>query len=103
MSVRPIDFGMVQRMNDVSQIKQNENSKPLVDQANMQNQFTKETNAKSDQVTRKDKSDNGEKRFDAKEKGSNGYFGNGSAKKDGEEETEGQVFIKGQKGIDIQI
>ena len=34
MSVRPVDIGMVQRMNDVSQIKHNENSKIKIGETN---------------------------------------------------------------------
>ena len=104
MSVRPIDFAMLQRMNEVTQIKQNEISKPMIDQANINNQFNKETNSKSEQVGKKDDVEHEQKKFDAKEKGSNNYFGSNSSKKDDEEdETEGRVFVKGQKGFDIKI
>jgi len=104
MSVRPIDFAMLQRMNEVTQIKQNEISKPMIDQVNIMNQFTKETHVKSEQVGKKDDLENGQKKFDAKEKGSNHYFGSESSKNDSEEdESEGRVHIKGQKGFDIKI
>ena len=104
MSVRPIDFAMLQRMNEVSQIKQNEISKPMIEQVNIMNQFTKEIHQKSEQVIKKDDLENGQKKFDAKEKGSNHYFGSESSKNDNEEdETEGRVHIKGQKGFDIKI
>ena len=104
MSVRPVDFATLQRMNEVSQIKQNEISKPMIDQVNIKNQFTKEINSKSEQVGKKDDLDNGQKKFDAKEKGSNNYFGSNASKHDGEEDTsEGRVFVKGQKGFDIKI
>lgn len=103
MSVRPVDFGMVQRLNEVSQIKQNENAKPGIDQTNMMNQFTKETASKSDQVGKKDDADNGQKKFDAKEKGDNSYSGSNPKNKESKEQIEGQVFVKGQKGFDMKI
>ena len=104
MSVRPIDFAMLQRMNEVSQIKQNEISKPMIDQINIKSQFTKETNAKSEEVVKKEDLENRQKKFDAKEKGNNNYFGSESSKNDNEEdESEGRVHIKGQKGFDIKI
>jgi len=103
MSVRPIDFAMLQRMNEVSQIKQNEISKPMIEQVNIKNQFTKETNSKSEQVGKKDDVENEQKKFDAKEKGSNHYFGGDSSKNDKEDESEGRVSVKGPKGFDIKI
>ena len=39
MAVRPVDIVSMQRMVDVSQIKQNENNKPMNDQVNFQNQL----------------------------------------------------------------
>ena len=104
MSVRPVDFATLQRMNEVSQIKQNEISKPMIEQVNILNQFAKETKSKSEQVGKKDDLENGKEKFDAKEKGSNNYFGSNSPKKDNEEdESEGRVFVKGHKGFDIKI
>ena len=104
MSVRPIDFAMLQRMNEVTQIKQNEISKPRIDQVNILNQFTKETNSKSEQVVKKDDLEKEQKKFDAKDKGSNHYFGNNPSKSNNEEdESEGRVFVKNQKGFDIKI
>lgn len=104
MSVRPVDFGMLQRMNEVSQIKQNENAKPALDQTNMLNQFTKETILRTEQVVKKDDVDNEQKKFDAKEKGSNEYYEtNSDEKKNKKDESEGRVFVKGQKGFDVKI
>lgn len=41
MAVRPVDIVSMQRMADVSQIKQNENNKPMNDQVNFQNQLAR--------------------------------------------------------------
>jgi len=104
MSVRPVDFAMLQRMNEVAQIKHNEISKPMIDQVNINNQFTKEIFSKSEQVNKKDDLEKEQKKFDAKEKGSNHYFGSSSSKNNNEEDkSEGRVFVKGPKGFDIKI
>lgn len=73
MSIRPIDFNMMQRMQDVSQIKQNEIDKPLVEQSHIQADFQKETFHKSEQVTKKENADQNETRYDAKDESNNKY------------------------------
>jgi len=104
MSVRPVDFAALQRMSEVTQIKQNEISKPMIEQVNILNRFTKEAKSKSEQVGKKDDLENEQKKFDAKEKGSNHFFGSNPSKNDNEEDkSEGRVFVKGQKGFDIKI
>lgn len=105
MSVRPVDFGILQRMNEVAQIKQNEITKPLVEQVNLHNQFTKEIYSKSEHVQKKDNlENNNDKKFDAKDKGSNSYFkSNSNTKEKKEEVTDGKVIIKNQKGFDITV
>ena len=67
MSIRPVEFhGVVQRSQDVSALKQNEDNRPMLQQQNVQTQFAKETMRHND-------SDNPEQKFDAREKGSNEY------------------------------
>ena len=40
MSIRPVEFhGIVQRSQDVSTLKQNEDNKPMLQQQNVQTQF----------------------------------------------------------------
>ena len=44
MSIRPVEFsGVVQRSQDMSTLKQNEDNKPMLQQQNVQTQFAKET------------------------------------------------------------
>ena len=46
MSIRPVEFnGMIQRTQDVSTLKQNEDNKPFMEQQNIQTQFSKEYEA----------------------------------------------------------
>ena len=43
MIVRPVDFAVVQQMNEVSHIKQEENQRPVVEQQTITTQVQKET------------------------------------------------------------
>ncbi len=74
MSIRPVEFhGVVQRSQDVSALKQNEDNRPMLQQQNVQTQFAKETMRHMRQVNQANDSDNPEQKFDAREKGSNEY------------------------------
>lgn len=69
MSIRPVEFsGVLQRSQDVSTVKQNEDNKPMLQQQNVQTQFAKETIHHMQQVNHANDSDNPEQKFDAKEK-----------------------------------
>ena len=70
MAISPILFnGSVTRMQDVSQIKHNEDMKGMVDQTNFQSTFHKQIDHKMNQVHQSDNTENHQKKFDAKEKG----------------------------------
>lgn len=103
MSIRPVDFnGMIQRTQDVSTLKQNEDNKPFLEQQNIQTQFSKETVHHMKQVTHADDAGNQQKRYDAKEKGSNEYVGQQKKKK--EKKKDGKVIEKSaSSGFDIKI
>jgi len=104
MSIRPVDFnGMIQRTQDVSAMKQNENNKPVMEQQNIQTQFSKETVRHMQQVTHADDAQNQQKRYDAKEKGSNEYVNQQKQKKK-EKKKDGKVIAKStSSGFDIKI
>ncbi len=104
MSVRPVDFnGMIQRIQDVSTLKQNEDNKPVMQQQNIQTQFSKETIHHMQQVNHADDAEEHEKRYDAKEKGSNEYVKQQQKKKK-EKKKEGKVVLKSvSSGFDIKI
>lgn len=58
MIVRPVDFAVVQQMNEVSHIKQEENQRPVVEQQTITTQVQKETDTKAEQVQHKENADN---------------------------------------------
>lgn len=104
MSIRPVDFnGMIQRTQDVSAMKQNEDNKPLLQQQNIQTQFSKETVHHLKQVNHANDAENQQKRYDAKEKGSNEYVSQENKKKK-EKKKDGKVIVKSaSSGFDIKI
>ena len=94
MSIRPVDIsGMIQRTQDVSNIKQNEDNKPIVQQYNI-----------GVQVSSTEKKENEGFRYDAKEKGSNSYEGKREKKGQKKEKKDGKVLPKTTSGgFDIKI
>lgn len=103
MSIRPVEVnGMIQRTQDVSTLKQNEDNKPMLQQQNIQTQFSKETIHHLKQVNHADDTENQQKRYDAKEKGSNEYVNQQKKKK--EKKKDGKVIVKSQVGgFDVKI
>ena len=90
MTVRPVHLnGMIQNTQDVSAIRHQENQKPAIEQH------------------KKDNADNEQKKFDAKEKGSNEYRDQrGKNKKEKKENLpDGSVKVKMTMsgGFDIKI
>lgn len=76
MAIRPVEVqGVVQRSQDIGQIKQNQDQKPFVEQNHIQLHIQKETERNSQQVTKFQDADKKENRYDAKEKGNGHYFG----------------------------
>lgn len=92
---------MVPQMNEVSHIKQSENSKPVVEQTNIFNQNQKEVEVKSEQVNTKDNVDYKDQKYDAKEKSNNEYYG-GKKKKNKMDDTDGKVVVK-RKNINFDM
>lgn len=106
MSIRPVDVnGMIQRTQDVSTLKQNEDNKPVLEQQNIQTQFSKETIHHMQQVTHADDAEEHKKNYDAKEKGSNEYVKQQQdKKKEKEKKKDGKVMEKSSAGgFDIRI
>lgn len=102
--IRPVEFqGVVQRGQDMASVNQNEHDKPFVNHENVLSQTKKETEVKIRDVNKKDNADNNAKNPDAKEKGSNEYFGDGGKQRNKWKNTEGTVIIKERKNFDIKI
>lgn len=105
MSISRVEIqGQITRAQDFTTIKQNEDNKGLVDQSNFQHQSERNVDNRLHQVNRGDQTENRQKRFDAKEKGSNAYSGDGGQKRKRQDaETEGKVLVKGQSSFDMKI
>ena len=104
MSIRPVEFsGVVQRSQDVSTVKQQEDNKSMLQQQNVQTQFSKETAHHMRQVTHANDSDNAQKKFDAREKGSNEYEDRRNRKKKKKKKNSGKVSVKTTGGFDMKI
>ncbi len=105
--INPLEFqGVIQRSQDSSILKHNENMKGVVDQSNFQSQMVKEIEHKHDQVNKKENAGKKDTKYDAKEKGNNEYFvdpnqKNKKTKK--KEDEDGQVKIKKNTGFDMRI
>lgn len=111
MSINPVVLnGMTQRTQDISNLKQQEDDRPIVQQHNLSVQQEKQTDKLTHQVQEPDEKENEGYRYDAKEKGNNQYEGNGQSKKKNKREAEkeyskdGRVIFKGQsRSFDIKI
>ena len=74
MSIRPVDFnGMIQRTQDVSTLKQNEDNRPVVEQQTIFSQEMKKVEQNLHQVVHAREKENAGYRYDAKEKGNGRY------------------------------
>lgn len=106
MSISRIELqGTITRAQDYTTIKHNDDNKGMVDQTNFQNQFHKAVDNKLTQVHHGENAEYENKRFDAKDKGSNQYSGDGGRqrKKDSEQEQDGKVMIKSMRRFDMKI
>lgn len=109
MSIRPVDLnGMIQKTQDVGNMKQQEDSKPVIQQQNIEIKQQKQEERLAHQVQQSQKKENEGYRYDAKEKGNNSYDGGGRKKKEKKKEQErgqsGSVAVKNQsRSFDIKI
>lgn len=111
MSITPVVLnGMTQRTQDISNLKQQEDNRPVVQQHNLNVQQEKQTDKLTHQVRNPEEKENEGYRYDAKEKGNNQYEGNGKFKKkpkkepEKESSKEGKVIFKGQsRSFDVKI
>ena len=96
-----------QPSNNVSALRHQENQKPAIEQQNIQIREQQKEQSQAQEVNKKDDADNEQKKFDAKEKGSNQYFGERRKKKKDKKENlpDGSVKVKMTMsgGFDIKI
>lgn len=107
MSVRPIVLGgMMQNQQNISNVKQNEDQRPVLHQQQALHTVNKHEEAVARQVLHKDDPQAQEYRFDARDGGKNKYYGKQQKKKDKQKEhlDDGEVRVKGMStGFDITI
>lgn len=107
MGLGPMEVsGIMSRVQDFAIIKQNEDMKGHIDQTNYASQFQREVNDRANTVKSTQETSNEQKKFDAKEKGSNEYYGDGGKKRNDKDfaKRDGKVVIKGASGgFDIRI
>jgi hypothetical protein len=100
--IKPVDLGMIQQINNATQVKQHENAKPVVDQQNITAFVQKDADNKSEQVRHKDNADHDQRKFDAKDKSDNEYY-DGQNQKKKENHSDGKVFLKGMGSTSFDI
>lgn len=97
--------GQITRAQDFTSIKHNDDTRPMVDQANFGQQITKQVERQVNRVNQGEQPEYHEKKFDAKDKGSNEYHGDGgkSRKKKLEENPDGKVLMKKVNSFDFSV
>lgn len=78
--------GAMTGVQDYANMRHQEDSKGMLNQANFQNQFNQKVDNKMNQIQSKEDLDNQNKKFDAREKGGNSYAGDGGERRNKKEE-----------------
>ena len=103
MAIGPIDYAMIQRTSDVEMYKMQEETKPFVDQQNIQAQVTAREKMQSRQVVNSQDSEQTKNDSDARKEGKRHYFSQQRNKKK-EKEVTGKVVQKQEHGrFDMKI
>lgn len=99
--------GQITRAQDFTTIKHNEDAKDMVDQTNFGQQMTKQVEKQAQRVNERDRLEYRQQKHDAKEKGSNEYFGDGGRnrkqEKQEKKEPDGKVLLKGVNTFDTSF
>lgn len=94
--------GQITRAQDYTTIKHNDDTKGMVEQANFGQQMTKQVEKQVKRVNQGEKPEYHERKFDAKDKGSNEYRGDGGKNRKGaKKEADGKVLLKGVSTFDV--
>jgi hypothetical protein len=107
MAMGQINFATIQRLDDVNQFRQQQDSKPMVDQQNIQGTVEQRADKLRHQVMKKKNEGKPKNDADAREEGKNKYYANKIKKKKGSSEDESdaneEMYQKVGGGIDIKI
>lgn len=102
MALGSIEIVTLTRTQDYTTIKHNEDNKGFINQSTIGQQVQKNTEQRVREVHRNDNADWHNKKFDAKDKGSNEYSGDGGKKRRDDRRGE-QVVVKGHQSFDMKI
>ena len=108
MGLGPLELsGVLQRSQDIATIRHNEEHKGQVDQNHFADRLSKEVDDRANTVRSTTETLNDQKKFDAKEKGSNEYTGDGGRRRKEEDaknrEKEGVHIKMSESSFDIRI
>lgn len=104
MAIGQIDLNnAMTRIQEFTAQKHNEDTRGLVEQNQLQTQFNKELTTSMRQVVKSEQTEYQNKKFDAKDKGSNQYSGDGGKRRKKEQLSEGRVISKTESGFDVKI
>ena len=97
--------GQITRAQDFTSIKHNEDTRPMVEQSNFGQQMVKQIERQVNRVNQGEQPEYHEKKFDAKDKGSNEYQGDGgqSRKKKLAKNPDGKVLMKKANNFDFSV
>lgn len=102
MSFGSIELTTISRAQDYSSIKQNEDNRGLIEQANISQETQKTTQQHIREVHSSDDPEWHQRNPDAKEKGNGEYSGDGG-KRRRKPEPQDRVIVKGRGGFDMKI
>lgn len=102
MAFGSIEIVTLTRTQEYTTVKQNEDNKGFINQSTIGQQINKDTEQRMREVRSSDNADWHNKKFDAKDKGSNEYSGNGGSERRGKKQQE-RVVVKGHQGFDMKI
>ena len=102
MAIGPIDYAMIQRTSDVEMYKMQEETKPFVDQQNIQAQVTAREKMQSRQVVNSQDSEQTKNDADARKEGKGHYFSQQRKKKQDGKITGKVVRKQEYGGFDIK-
>lgn len=103
MAIGPIELATIARSQDYTTIKHNEDNRGMAQQSNLILHKQQEVEQRNRQVNKSDNADWQKKKFDAKEKGSGNYSGDGGKNPKKQDQPDGNVLVNGQGSFDIKI
>ena len=105
MAINPLLIsGTIQRMDDMSMLKQQQDSRPVIAQQNAQSQVEQHAQQIQRQVVNADDANKTNTHVDAREKGKNEYFSRKKSGKKKSEQAEDRVVKKGtSRGFDMKV